>query len=185
MNNWLPAPTFLAVATMLLASLSDLRAAETHVAPERVGTYDSRVVAYAHFCSESHQRQLKELVSAAEQAKTSGDNEQFRQLDAKLRAAQDRIHLQVFSTAPITELLEELKELVAKAKQEAGVTQLISKWDEEAVKAKSAAEQRDVTDLLLRGFKLTEKQARVADSLRKQKPLPLDEAQRLVKEGKL
>ena len=125
------------------------------------------------------------MISNAQQAKTAGDGERFRQLDEALRAEQDRIHLQVFSTAPVTDVLEEQKELVSKVQNEAQVTQLLSKWDEESLKGNASAETIDVTDLLLGGFKLTEKQQQVVESMRKQKPLPLEEAKRLLKEGKL
>jgi hypothetical protein len=43
----------------------------------------------------------------------------------------------------------------------------------------------DVTDLLLRVFKLDGKKMKIVQDIRKQKPLPRDQAQELTRKGKL
>jgi hypothetical protein len=62
---------------------------------------------------------------------------------------------------------------------------LVSKWDEKTLKRIPRAGRVDVTDRLLREFKLTEKQMKVAADLRTKKPLPLHKAEKLAREGKL
>jgi len=78
-----------------------------------------------------------------------------------------------------------LKDRLPEIQKEAGVSRLVSKWDEPTLKEFKRAEQVDVTDLLLREFKLDEKQQKVVTDLRMKEPLPLKEAEKLMREGKL
>jgi hypothetical protein len=164
---------------------SSLRAAETNAAPERIGVYDSRLIAYASFWTEAHQRKLNDLVKEARAAGTAGETNRFRELEAALKQEQERGHLQVFSTAPVDEILAGMKERVAAVRQETGVSLLVSKWDEQTLSEHRRARRVDVTDPLLRDFKLTDKQKKVIEEMRKQPPLPLKEAQELMRSGKL
>ena len=68
---------------------------------------------------------------------------------------------------------------------EAGVARLVSKWDEKSLAAHKHDEQVDVTDRLLREFKLNEKQLKVVADLRHKKPLSLERAQELMRKGEL
>ena len=176
------------VATMTASSRGAgnlLRAAETSAPPAAIGIYDSRVIAYAHFWSDANQRKLTEMTKAAKAAKAAGQTERFAELEAALKSAQEKSHLQVFSTAPVDEVLAEMKDRQPAMQKEAGVATLVSKWDETALKKYKRARQVDVTDLFLREFKLDEKQMKVAQDIRKKKPLPLDQARELIRQGKL
>ena len=152
---------------------------------DRIGVYDSRVVAYAHFWTEDHMRKIKEMSNAAKKAKASGQTERFKELSANLKKEQDQNHLRVFSTAPVDDVLNEMKDRVAAIQKEAGVSRLASKWDEKALKTYKPDQQIDVTDRLLREFKLNEKQLKIVADMRKQKPLPLEKAQELMRKGEL
>ena len=158
-----------------------------HTSPstEGIGVYDSRVVAYADFWTDAHQRKIGELVKSAKEAKAAGKADRFKELDSALKKEQEQNHLQVFSTAPVDNVLAEMKERVAAVQKEAGVSRLVSKWDEKTLATHKDAERIDVTDLLLREFKLNEKQLKVVADIRKQKPLPLDKAQELMRKGEL
>lgn len=162
-----------------------VRAAETNAAPGRIGVYDSRMIAYAHFWTDAHQRDLNERVKAAKEAKAAGQTDRYRELTAALKKEQEQNHLQVFSTAPVDDVLAAMKERVAAVQQEAGVARLVSKWDDQTLSAFRRTTQVDVTDSLLRDFKLTDKQKKVIADLRKQKPLPLEKAQELLRKGEL
>jgi hypothetical protein len=162
-----------------------LKAAETNVPPERIGIYDSRAIAYAHFWSNRHQRKLEDLSKAAKAARVGGDEERFKELAAALKREQETSHLQVFSTAPVDDVLAGMKDHVTVVQKEAGVGTLVSKWDEPALKKYRGAKQVDVTDLLLRDFKLDGKKMKIVQDIRKQKPLPRDQAQELTRKGKL
>ena len=164
------------------------RAAETNslsTAGQRIGIYDSRIVAYAHFWSEAHQRSLKERVASAHAAKAAGDMGRFNKLSATLKQEQDQNHRQVFSTAPVEEILDDMKARVLEIQQQARVSRLVSKWDEKTLKELKRAEKVDVTDLLLGEFKLTDKQKKVAESFKKAKPLSPAKCEELLKKGEL
>jgi hypothetical protein len=176
------------LACAWLGVCSGLAAGETNKtisSAERIGIYDSRVVAYASFWSEAQQRRINELAKAARAAKAAGDTNRFNELDAALKLIQEQGHLQVFSTAPVDDILAGLKDRVAEVEKEAGVSRLVSKWDETTLKEYKRAGKVDVTDLLLRGFKLTEKQLKVAESFKTNAPLPLDKAKEMLRKGEL
>jgi ABC-type Na+ efflux pump permease subunit len=172
---------------VLVASFGwqNVLAAETNAAPQRIGIYDSRAIAYAHFWSEAHQREINELVKAAKEARAAGHTERFKELDAALKKEQEQNHLQVFSTAPVDDVLAEMKDRLAEIQKEAGVARLVSKWDSKTLKEHQRAERLDVTDRLLREFNLSEKQMKVAKEIQTKPPLPLDKARKLTREGKL
>lgn len=152
---------------------------------QRIGVYDSRVVAYAHFWTEAHQRKISELVKSAKEAKAAGQTDRFKELDAALKKEQEQNHFQVFSTAPVDELLVQMKDRVAAIQKEAGVSRLVSKWDEKTLAEHKRSEKVDVTGALLREFKLTDKQKKVAEDLRTKEPLPLKKAEELLRKGEL
>lgn len=159
--------------------------AEQTQSTERVGVYDSRAIAYAHFWSATNQQKIKALVKEAHEAKAAGKLDRFKEIEATMKSEQERNHLQVFSTAPVDEILAAMPERVVAIQNEAGVARLVSKWDEESLKPVKPAHRVDVTDLLLAEFKLNDKQARIVANLRTKKPLPVKEAEKLMREGKL
>lgn len=153
--------------------------------PARIGIYDSRAVAYAHFWDEGHQAALRARVDAARTAKEKGDTAEFQRLNRALQEERDRLHLQVFSTAPIDEVLASMAERVRAVEREAGVSRLVSRWDEEALRRLGAAEKVDVTAKLVAPFQLAERRRRVLNEIATRPPLPLARARELAKEGKL
>jgi hypothetical protein len=175
----------LALAGAGFGSLVSAADSGTNAAPERIGIFDSRVIAYAEFWTPAHQSRNNELVKQAQAAKAAGETERFAKLEAELKSEQEKNHLQVFSTASVDNVLAGMKERVAAVQQEAKVSRLVSKWDEVSLKELKRAEKVDVTDLLLREFTLNEKQQKVAADLRKKDPLPLKRAEELLREGKL
>jgi len=151
----------------------------------RIGVYDSRAVAYAHFVSESYQARLKERMTAAKAAKQAGDAN-ADELAAALRATQNDCDREVFSIAPAAEALADMKERIPGIEKEAGVTALVSKWDDAALKQYQPAEKVDVTDKLVREFiQPTEKQAKTIASIIANKPLSLEKCDELIRKNQL
>ena len=177
---------FLAAAALLgCAGQSSQAADQTEKPVQRIGIYDSRALAYAHFWSDAAQRRLQELMAAARAAKSSGDQQQFKKLGAELKAEQDRSHLQVFSTAPAEEALAALKDRLPEIQKEAKVDRLVSKWDEATLQQYSKAEKVDVTDRLVQEFKPKEKQLKMIESIKGQKPISLEKCRELIKKDKI
>jgi hypothetical protein len=153
--------------------------------PKHIGVYDSRVLAYAHFWSEAEQRELNKMFAAGKEAKAKGDTNRLEELKAWMKQHQEKNHLQVFSTAPVEEVLATIKDRVELVQKQTGVSRLLSKWDEAGLKSYKSAEKVDVTEQLLGAFKLDAKQLKVAADIRKHEPLPLAKAKELLREGKL
>jgi hypothetical protein len=164
-------------------SAQPLIAVGTNESVERIGIYDSRAIAYAHFWSEDYQRRLNATVNAAKAARATGATNRALALEAVIQMANATNHLQVFSTAPVDGILASLPLTVIQ--QKANVSRLVSKWDDQTLRQFPRAERIDVTDELLREFRLTDKQKSVIADLCRKQPLPLGKAQKLMREGKL
>jgi hypothetical protein len=177
----LPVPV--AVLTFALAALAAVRPALA--ADARVGIYDSRIIAFAHFWSEPVRQERDALIAGARAAKAAGDDARYKELTARIKAEQDRSHLQVFSTAPATEAMAALQDRTPALQRELGVERFVSKWDEAALRDIPAANRVDATDRLAREFKPDEKRSKTIEQMKSVKPMPIDEAARKMKAGKL
>jgi len=177
----------LAVALALAAAVGTARlpAQETNAAPQRIGVYDSRAVAYAWFWSDAFQRRLQEQMRTARAAKAAGQTNRWQELGTALRQRQEEMHREVFSTAPAAGALADLGGRIPGIEKQAGVTALVSKWDAAALQKYPGAEPVDVTDRLVREFKPAEKQQQVIREILKQKPLPLEECNELIRKGEI
>jgi hypothetical protein len=176
----------LGVAGMLAFTVA--RAAEpAKAATPRVGVYDSRVVAFAHFWSDAAGKSRNQLIAQARAAKAAGDTARFSELDRALRELQARDHLEVFSTAPADEAMAALKDKLPEIQKELDVTRLVSKWDEPALKDIPEANRIDATDRLVRELLPvpTEKQQKTIAAMKPTQPLPLEQAKKLAQERKL
>ena len=154
-------------------------------AAERVGVYDSRIVAYACFNTPENLAATRARVAEAKAAQARGDTARVRVLAEQIKGDQKRLHLQVFSTAPAPEALAQLGPHVEVVRREAGVTRLESKWDHDALRSVPVAERVDVTDALVRDLPLNEKQRQTMRELAAKKPLPLWQAKLLTLFGGL
>ena len=180
----LPLALFGAIS-IAFAGISPPTAKAPAPARKRVGVYDSRALAFAHFWSEAEQKRLNAKVAEAKAARAEGDAQRAAMLSRALAEDQKRSHLQVFSTAPATEAMTALQSRLPALQQELGVDAFVSKWDPEALRGISEAAQIDVTDRLVREFNIPLQRQKTVDAMKKTQPLPLEKARRLVDEGKL
>ncbi len=144
---------------------------ESTDAGERVGIYDSRAVASAYAHSEWNEVGAK--MAEMEKAKAAGDTKKIAELEAWGPAQQEKLHRQGFSTAPVDDLLEHIKDKLPEIARQADVSVLVSKWDKKTLKRYKSAELIDVTDLIVAPFKPAEKQLRVIEQMKEKKPIPL------------
>lgn len=94
------------------------------VAKTRIGVFDSRGVALAYGRSKRADCMLakvEEIRKAHDQAKEAGNEKRVRELEAQAVAIQDEIHKQVFSGAPIPEVLALIKKDMPAIAKEANV----------------------------------------------------------------
>lgn len=161
------------MAVALWASAGAVEAVPGAAATERVGVYDSRAVAYAHFWSADAQRSRNEVIAAGKAAKAAGDTAVFAAKSRVMADYQKRMHDQVFSSAPATDAMAALTARMPALLGEIGVARLVSKWDEKALQAVPAAQRIDVTEKLVREFITpNEKQQKVLDSMKTTEPVP-------------
>lgn len=181
MNTRSHLATVLALALCSTTLFAGDTAAPSTATRERIGIYDSRAVAYAHFWHPAECMRRDARIAAARAAKAAGDRQRFKELDAALKETQAHTHLQIFSTAPAAEAMADLAPRVPALQTELGVTRLVSKWDEKTLRQFRTAEQVDVTNRLVREFITpTEKQQKTIDSMKTNKPLALWKAKGLL-----
>jgi len=173
------------IAAALLAVTILILARGSVSAAERVGTYDSRLVAFAAFWDDAHQARLQALTREARAAKEQGNLPRYQSLAKELSAHQHDLHMQVFSTAPIDEVLAGLKDHLPALQREAGVSRLVSQWDEVALAGVPDADRIDVTDRLVKEFHLPADKLRQLGQLKTATPLPLDRAREMSRKNQL
>ena len=145
----------------------------------RVGTYDSRSVAIAFAGSEAFSKWMGELKAENDKAKASGDSKRISEIEAEGVARQKFMHRQGFSTAPVVDILGQIKDLLPAIKEKAGVTDLVSKWDKASLTRFKDAELVDVTLALVDAFNPNDRQRKSAIKIQKQKPIPLEQAENI------
>ena len=142
----------------------------------RVGTFDSRAIAIAFGNTEEFQKSIMKLKEEHNKAKAEGNEKKAKELETEGWAEQQKLHMQGFSTASVSEYLEHIKDKVPAIAQQAGVDVIVSKWD--LVYQSPDAEFVDVTDLLVKPFNPNEKVLKWIESL-KTILHPLEEARNL------
>ncbi len=181
----------LILLTMCLCAHAAVGAAEAPAVPPaptsapRVGIYDSRMVAFAYFWSAPQQQTLKECMTAAKAAKAAGDQATCAAIAKEMKELQSRSHLQIFSTAPIDDVMATLQARLPQLAAQAGIVEFVSQWDEAALRKYPVEARVDVTDLLVQEFKLPEPQMKTLETIKRTPPLPLDGARRLDAAGKM
>jgi len=171
----------LGLALSLCSGSARIAAAQQTPPPpkERIGTYDSRSVAVAFAGSSMFAEDLKRLMAARDKARTAGDSATAEKIEAEGRAMQITAHKQAFSTAPVDEILARMTNALPGITNNAGVSVLISKWDEPALKQHPGAERVDVTLQLIDAFHPSERQRKNAIEIQKHKPISIEDAARI------
>ena len=161
------------LAVVLSAPSRAAEPAPASAAPSRVGVYDSRAVAYAHFWSADEQRSRNAVIAEGRAAKAAGQTAVFEEKSRLMTDYQKRMHEEVFSDAPAVEAIAALAGRMPALLGALGVDRLVSKWDEKALQSVPEKSRVDVTEKLVREFITPdEKQRKVLDSMKTTKPVP-------------
>jgi len=147
----------------------------------RVGIYDSRAVAVAYIHSEQFKKIMQAKMAEMKKAKTAGDEEKIKELDNWGKAQQAKVHRQGFSTAPVDDILEHIKDNLPQIAEDANVITLVSKWDKKTLKQYKSAELVDVTAMIVTPFGPCEKVLKTIDQLKEEKPMPLWQLETMMK----
>lgn len=146
---------------------------------KRIGVYDSRAVAVAFAGSEAFNVWMSGLKAEHREAKAAGDQKRVAELEAEGAQRQKLMHKQGFSTAPVDNILEHIRDRLPDARKKAGVGLLVSKWDKQTLAKYPHAERVDVTMALVDAFNPSERQRRSAIEIQKHRPISLEEAGRI------
>ena len=146
---------------------------------ERIGVYDSRSVAVAYAGTAAFNTWLSSLKEQYAKAKASGDTALAAKLEAQGKGQQTLMHKQGFSTAPVDNILDTIKDQLPGIREKAGVTVLVSKWDKDTLAKHPGAAQVDVTVALVDALKPNDRQRKSAIEIQKDTPIPLEQAAKI------
>jgi hypothetical protein len=140
--------------------------------PMRVGTYDSRAIAVAYVRSDFGRQAIDNLMAERDKAKAAGDEKRVKEVEARGRARQERLHQQGFGTASVMEMLDRIKAEIPGVAREAGVALIVSKW--EVVYRDPSVEYVDVTVALVKKFGADPKMLKMIEDLMQHEPMPIE-----------
>ncbi len=172
---------FLSLVAGVVAAFAQAPSADAAGSPakERIGVYDSRAVAVAFAGSPAQEAQLRRLRERRDAASAAGDAAESAKVKAEGQAMQRKAHQQAFGTAPVDEILAELGDVLPELRKNAGVSALVSKWDERELARHPGADRVDVTPRLIDALHPTERQRRSAIEIQKHAPISLERAAEL------
>ncbi len=87
--------------------------------------------------------------------------------------------MQGFSTAPVTNILDQIKDKLPAINEKAGVSVLLSKWDKDGLVRYKDADLVDVTMALVDAFSPSERQRKTAMAIQEHKPISIEQAERI------
>jgi hypothetical protein len=145
----------------------------------RVGTYDSRAIAVAFVGSEAFNKWITNLKMESDKAKAEGNQKGVADLEAQAVKQQALLHKQAFSTAPVDNILEHIKDKIPKIAKAAGVGPIVSKWNNDALAKYKSAELVDVTMALVEALHPNDRQLKIAKEIQKNPPIPIEEAEKI------
>jgi hypothetical protein len=136
----------------------------------RVGTYDSRAIAVAYARSEHLKAVHANLLQRRADAEAAGDEALKKEIEAMGGSLQLRLRLQGFSTAPVDDLLDAVRDRLPEVARGAGVAVIMRSVDFH----EAAVEIVDVTDALVALFEPDAAVLSIVAELRSQPPLALE-----------
>lgn len=168
-------------AGFMVTASPQAAAAEAKKQLLRVGTYDSRGIVMAYYDSDYNDVSFMQRISQEKKkAEADGNLEKARQLDEQMNAYGLKKHKQVFSTAPVHEIIEHVKDQLPTVARQAGVDMIISKWESDYLA--EDAEVVDVTLAIAHLFNPDPDLDEAIKNLMQTNPIPEKELERLEKE---
>jgi hypothetical protein len=164
------------VTILLMAAVAAVASGQTASPPAddaatrpkaRIGVYDNRAIAVAYAASSFNP--IDQKMEEHKTAKLSGDDDKINELKAWGESQQRQLHFQGFGRVPVGDLLQHVKEGVAKLAADMQLTAIAMQCDYTA----PDAELIDVTDQLVELFKPSAKTRDMARKVRTAKPLSL------------
>jgi len=146
----------------------------------RVGVYDSRAIVVAYTYSQYNEHFMQKKSKEKKEAEAKGDIKKAQELEEQMQRYSLKGHKQVFSTTPVRNLLDLVKEKLPEVAKQAGVDLIVSKWQIDYL-----ASDVKTIDVTLDMVKMFEPDPDVVEHLHKlteKEPLTEEEVERLEKE---
>jgi hypothetical protein len=160
-------------AAALCGWLSVPALAQAQTNQTRIGVYDSRAIAIAYGNSAEFQQFMKSVRADYEKARAEKDGKKVKEIDARMKLKQRRMHEQGFSTGSVAGCMATIKDSLPGVAKKAGVQVIVSKW--ELNYQAPGVEVVDVTDDLAALFHPNEKVQGVLREVKNHAPMPLEE----------
>jgi hypothetical protein len=138
----------------------------------RIGIFDSRAIAIAYANSSGFEDSLKHVRAEHEKARAEKNEKQMKEIEARMKREQRRMHERGFSTGSVAGILATVQDALPAVAKKAHVMLIVSKW--EVNYSAPSVELVDVTDDLVALFHPNEKVLNQVKSCRQQKPLPIE-----------
>ena len=94
----------------------------------RIGIYDSRIIAVASTRTDEFMQTIQKMKSEHQNAISTGDTIKANLLEKKGSTMQSISHKQVFSTFPVTDILEKVKDKIPELAEKLNVSCIVNKW---------------------------------------------------------
>jgi Skp family chaperone for outer membrane proteins len=158
------------LAVMLAQSLSTAQP-PAPAGRVKIGTYNTRAVALAYGRSKGFLEGVQKRSKEGMDAKAKKDQKKYDEIAAEMSQKQDRLHAQVFSNAPIDDVMASMKDALPGIARKAGVSAIVP----EVNYHDPAVEVVDVTDALVQHFKPTAQTQAMIKDLVKHPPVSYTE----------
>jgi hypothetical protein len=135
----------------------------------RIGVYDSRAVCVGARDNAEWFSGIDQLMKQKREAEAAGDKKKVEEIKRRGEAMQQVRHLQGFSSAPVDDILDHVKDKLPEIAAKAGVDAIVASTDYTA----EGVEIVDVTDQIVAALNPSEKTLKTVAELRKHKALPM------------
>jgi len=168
-RKWLGYVSAAALCGWMCASAS----AQSQTNRLRIGVYDSRAIAIAYGNSTAFRESMKPIQAEYEKAKKEKDDKRMKEIDARMKLQQRRLHEQGFSTGSVVGYMAKVKDSLPEVAKKAGVQLIVSKW--ELNYQSPDVEVVEVTNELVALFHPSEKVLGWVKDLKNHPPMPLEQ----------
>ena len=153
----------------VLIAVLCLSAINVTVAKDKIGVYDSRMIAVWYFNTPEYQKSIKDMRDSAAAAKKNNDTEKIKYYDEIGILTQRVLHDKGFGRGSVAEILEKKKAELAELAKNEKLIAIVSKW--EVNYSSTDVELVDVTLKLLELLKAPENIKNFYDSMKVQPPV--------------
>jgi hypothetical protein len=136
----------------------------------RIGTYDSRAVTLAFLRSDAYAAYMKNVKNMHDEAELRGDTRRAAELNKYGESQQIRRHLQGFSTAPVEDILDTVRDQLPALAERMSISVITREADHHD----ASIELIDITDELVKLFDPDAKTLKLIADLREQKAVPIE-----------